>query len=291
MTVRFVPTSYIACMSGTSERNERLADAMLRAGMTSIDLATAAEVDPRTIDRLVADRARTPRAHSRHAIADAVQVPVGVLWPSVSAGPQVTNELLAVFPTRASVPVGLVMSMMDRARERIAILALAGVWLWDSVPEFGQTLLAKAHDGVDVRVCLGDPDGDSVRVRGREERIGDLVAARCRLATTYAQHALIGSPAAIRLHDTTLYASVLRFDDELLANWHLYGAPASDSPVLHLRRTGEHGMAERFNNSFERIWDGAHVPVGYTSTLAQAEQAEPSPSGPMPSFDRALIDT
>lgn len=244
-------------MAPITDRNERLADAMARAGLNSADLAMTAQVDPRTIDRLVADRSRTPRAHSRHAIAEAVQVPVGALWPGATNGAQVTNELLAVYPSRAATPSGLVMSLLGDAYEQIDILALAGIWLWDAVPGFGPALASKAESHTTIRVCLGDPDGEAARVRGAEEGIGDLLSARCRLATTYAKHALAASPGAIRLHDTTLYASILRFDDDLLVNWHLYGVPAAESPVLQLRRASSHGLAERIANSFERVWSCA----------------------------------
>jgi hypothetical protein len=249
-------------MATATERNERLADAMARAGLTSTDLALTAEVDPRTIDRLVADRLRTPRAHSRHAIAEAVRVPVGVLWPGVANGAQVTDELLAVYPSRAAMPPGLVMSLLGQASEHIDLLALAGIWLWDAVAGFGPALASKANAGLAVRVCLGDPDGDAARVRGSEEGIGDLLSARCRLAATYASHALTDSLDAIRLHDTTLYASILRFDNELLVNWHIYGLPAAESPVFHLRRASTHGLAARVTDSFERVWSDAHSLAG-----------------------------
>src|SRR3954447_7159456 len=83
-----VPATYIPVMTQTAERNERLAEAMARAGLTSVGLAEVTEVDPRTIDRLVAHRWRTPRAPTRHRIAEAVRVPVGVLWPGASNGSQ-----------------------------------------------------------------------------------------------------------------------------------------------------------------------------------------------------------
>jgi hypothetical protein len=246
-------------MAGSRERNERLAEAMTRAGLSSVDLATAVEVDPRTIDRWVADRFRTPRSHSRQAIADAVHVPVGALWPGAANGVQVTSELLALYPSRAAMPGGLVMSLLTGATQQVDVLALAGLWLWDAVAGFGPTLAAKASVGVTVRVCIGDPDGNSVRLRGSEEGIGDLLVARARLAATYARHALADGPSVIRLHDTTLYTSLLRFDDELLVNWHLYGAPASQSPVLHLRHTSPHGIAESSVSSFERVWNSAQA--------------------------------
>ncbi len=237
-------------MVAINDRNERLAEAMARAGMSSTDLAAVAEIDPRTVDRLVADRSRVPRAHSRHAIAKAVQVPVGMLWPGTSNGSHGTDELLAVYPSRASMPAGLVMSLLNGAQRQIDILALAAVWLWDAVPGFGPALASKAAT-VPLRICLGEPTGEVVRTRGAEEGIGDLLAGRCRLAVTYAQRFVADVPDAIRLHDTTLYASILRFDDDLLVNWHLYGSAAAEAPMFHLHKMSGYGLAERVASSFE----------------------------------------
>jgi lambda repressor-like predicted transcriptional regulator len=256
-----VHASYIPSMTQTRERNEQLAEAMARVGLTSADLASVVEVDPRTIDRVVADRSRIPRRHARHVIAEAVQVPVGVLWPAASNGAQ-TTELEAIYASRAAMPTGLVMSLLSAAVTHIDVLTFAGMWLWDAVPGFGASLAAKAHGGVPVRVCLGDPDGAAVGVRGAEEGIDDLLAARCRLAARYAEQSLAGSPAVVRMHDTTLYATILRFDDQLLVNWHLFGAAAADSPVFQLRRSSSHGLAQRAIVSFERVWGRAHPSVG-----------------------------
>lgn len=249
-------------MAETKQRNERLAEAMSRAGYNSTDLAVIAECDPKTIDRLIADRDRTAQPHSRHRIAEAVHLPVGMLWPDSANGLQVTDELRAVYPCRAAMPTGVVMSLLADASRQVDVLALSATWLWDAVPDFGLTLAAKARDGVAVRVCLGDPAGESARTRGAEEGVGRLLAARCELAVQYAQPVVAADPAAVRLHDTTLYASILRFDDDLLVNWHLYGAPAAASPVLYLRVANSHGLAATIAASFERIWECAQPVSG-----------------------------
>jgi hypothetical protein len=160
-------------------------------------------------------------------------------------------------------PGGHVMSLLREARRNVDVLAFAGLWLWDAVPDFGATLAAKAGDGVEVRCCLGDPDGTAARTRGQEEGLGDGLSARCQIALTYAQRWLAAYPASLRMHDTTLYASILRFDDDVLVNWHLYGAPAADSPVLHVRVSDERGTAATSIESFERVWATAYaLPVG-----------------------------
>jgi alkylation response protein AidB-like acyl-CoA dehydrogenase len=43
----------------------------------------------------------------------------------------------------------------------------------------------------------------------------------------------------LRLHDTPLYNSVYRFDDEMLVNGHAYGILAAYTPVMHLFAAAE----------------------------------------------------
>jgi hypothetical protein len=60
-----------------------------------------------------------------------------------------------------------------------------------------------------------------------------------------------------RKHDTTLYTSIFRFDEDLLANTHVYGAPANHSPILHLHRVAGGRLFPHFMNAFDRVWPGA----------------------------------
>jgi hypothetical protein len=60
-----------------------------------------------------------------------------------------------------------------------------------------------------------------------------------------------------RLHSTVLYNSIYRADDELLVNPHVYGAAASQAPVMHLRRVAGGGMVRTYLDSFERVWSRA----------------------------------
>jgi transcriptional regulator with XRE-family HTH domain len=258
-----IPVSYENIyIQSVTERNSRLADAMARRQLSSSEMAAALHVDPRTVDRWIEDRSRVPHGHSRAAVADLLDVPAGALWPGVATGPQVTDELVALYPTRTSMPLGHVMASFEQAEHNIDVLVLAGLWLWDSVPQFSATLTRKANAGVDVRYCLGDPRGLSARTRGEEEDLGDALGWRCEISVRYAQRALAGFTERVRLHDTTLYASILRFDDDVLVNWHLYGAGAPNSPVLHLRRRDDRGMAQTAMESFERVWQRSYEVTG-----------------------------
>ena len=61
----------------------------------------------------------------------------------------------------------------------------------------------------------------------------------------------------IRLHDTVLYNSIYRADDDLLVNPHAYGIAASQAPVFHVRRLENGDMASTYLESFERVWISA----------------------------------
>jgi hypothetical protein len=150
------------------------------------------------------------------------------------------------------------------ASDRIDVLVFAGLFLPDGYPEIAKLLAAKVEQGTKVRLTLGDPDSDAVRRRGEEERIGDGLAARVRLGLLYLRDA-IGAPGVeLRFHATTLYNSIYRFDDDMLVNAHVYGAPAAHSPVLHLRRLPGGQLFDHYQASFERVWEQAstdNVPV------------------------------
>lgn len=241
-------------------RNHRLAEALARRQLSVVDVAARLQVDPRTVTRWIDDASRIPRRNERLELSRMVEIPAGMLWPDASDTPQAAAEVVAIYPCRAAVSAAQIMTLLGDVTTQVDILALAALWLWDTIPGFGAALADKAAQGVTVRCCLGDPLGASARMRGAEEMIGAGLEHRCDLSLTYARKWL--APEVVRLHDTTLYASVLRFDDDVLVNWHLYGAPAADSPMLHLRAGQPGGIAQAVLSSFERVWEGAQPVTG-----------------------------
>ena len=59
---------------------------------------------------------------------------------------------------------------------------------------------------------------------------------------------------ALHLHTTTLYNSILRFDNQMFVNTHVYGAYGYIAPLLHLQRVEGAEMFDMYAESFERIW-------------------------------------
>ena len=61
----------------------------------------------------------------------------------------------------------------------------------------------------------------------------------------------------IRLHQTVLYNSIYRADDQLLVNQYAYGVPAPHTPTFNLRKLKGDNMFSGYLNSFEQIWSVA----------------------------------
>jgi hypothetical protein len=243
-------------------RNQRLFDAIRQHGQRPDDLAYEVGADPKTVERWIA-AGRLPRPATRQKIAEVLAVPESVLWPDAPGVAYGASELVAVYTTRRELSPATISSLLDAAQEHIDILAYAALWLWDSVPSFAERVAQKVAAGVTVRLCLGDPDSNAVALRGREEGLSEGMASPCRIAARYASVIQRVDEGAVRQSGATLYDSFFRFDDEVLVNSHFWGNAAADSPVFHLRRRGDHGIAATALRSFERVWEAAQpVPAG-----------------------------
>ena len=93
--------------------------------------------------------------------------------------------------------------------------------------------------------------------RGEEEGIGTALAARCRMTLARLQPLSDTPGLEIRTHTTQLYTSMFRADDTLIANPHLYGAPASDNPAIVIKRDDAPDIWADHQLAFERIWNMA----------------------------------
>ncbi len=239
--------------------NDRLRDALLAARVTNEDLAAGLGVAGKTVERWVT-QGRLPYARFRHQIAVLVQKDEAWLWPQAYTpdrrGQISESEIVRVYPYRSDIPAGMWARLFEGARERIGILVYSGFFLPEQHAPQMRLLQRKADDGVGVRILLGDPDCPQVALRGREEQIGDAVAAKIRNALAAYYRPLAGYRGiSIRLHATTLYNSIFWFDDEMLVNTHAYGVPAAFAPVLHLRRLGAGTLFQTYAGSFDRVWD------------------------------------
>jgi hypothetical protein len=240
--------------------NERLRSCITGARLTIPDVAAQVGVDPKTVERWIV-LGRIPHRSHRWATASLLGTDEAYLWPEVAddrrAQAASAAELVALYPNRGAVTGALWRSLLDNAVDHIGVLVFSGLFLPDGYPEVAKLLASKAEQGTQVRLAFGDPDSEAVRRRGEEERIGDGMAARIRLSLIYLRDA-IGAPGVeLRFHATTLYNSIYRFDEDMVINAHVYGAPAAHSPVLHLRRLPGGRLFDHYQASFERVWEQA----------------------------------
>lgn len=238
--------------------NDLLRRALADARLTEADVANRLGVDPKTVRRWVAGRLPYPR--NRRRIASLVGRDEADLWPQLAVAnvrPEAAViDVLATYPHRWAVPRHVWQQLFWGAREEIGILAYAGLFLAED-RGIMRALAERARNGVAVRILLGDPDGTCVAERGSDEGVGESMAAKIRNSLVHYRALRDVDGVDIRLHNTVLYNSIYRADDDLLINPHAYGIAASQAPVLHVRRQEDGDMASTYLESFERVWSGA----------------------------------
>jgi len=238
--------------------NERLRTTLLQRGVTPSELADAAGVDPKTVERWISGR--IPYRRHRYLVATHLQADETYLWPDALAPAQAADasesEILSVYPHRWAVPRDAWSHLFDSATQEIGVLVYSGLFLADD-PGMLQLLARKADDGVNVRILLGDPESHVVNTRGADEGIDQAMAAKIRNVIVLYESLRESDNVQLRLHSTVLYNSIYRSDDELLVNTHVFGSGASQAPVLHLRRVAGGSMVKTYVESFERVWAGA----------------------------------
>ncbi|MEV6656247.1 DUF5919 domain-containing protein [Nocardia fluminea] len=238
--------------------NVRLQTVLHQRGIAPESLAAVCQVDPKTVGRWLGGRVPHPRHRQR--VAHHLRVEEGFLWPPVvdERAVPANVELVATFHNRAEVPRETWLSLLNNATEQIDVLVFSGTFFAQSNPRVAHTLIERAREGARVRMCFGNPGSRAVIDRGSEEGLGPgTLAAKIRGSLTYYRPILSVDRCEVRLHETTLYNSLFRFDDTLLVNPHIWGQPASANPVFQLRRVNEIGWFDNYCESFDAIWADA----------------------------------
>ncbi|MFI5955538.1 helix-turn-helix domain-containing protein [Cryptosporangium sp. NPDC051539] len=239
--------------------NERLRAALLQHGLTPEDIAAKTGVDPKTVERWVT-QGRIPYRRYRYAVAAMLKLDERYLWPDGMTTEQAADasesEIVTVYPHRWAVPRDTWGVLFGAAEREISVFVYSGLFLADDTGMI-RLFAAKAEAGVRVRILLGDPDSSHVAQRGVDEGIDESMSARIRNALALYKPLRGRDNVEIGLHDTTLYNSIYRADDDLYVNTHIYGSPAANAPVLHLRKVAGGSMVTTYLESFERVWADA----------------------------------
>jgi hypothetical protein len=154
------------------------------------------------------------------------------------------------------------LSFFEAAKSEIGILAYSALFLAEDA-RIVRLLSSKSEDGVRIKIALGVPGGQNITQRGVEEEIGEAMSAKIRNSLALWRPLLQHDGVELRLHDTVLYNSMYRSDDQLLVNQHAYGLPAAQSPVCHYRQSDESEMFHSYLTSFESIWSKGSPRLGH----------------------------
>lgn len=233
-----------------------LTRALASAGLNALDIASHLQVDPKTVDRWFNGRIPYPRY--RNELSRMTGWAVADLWPdSVPREHQIaSDEVRMTYAHRSLVPLDTWRSMFLRATKTIDIVAYSALFLLED-PVVLRMLAAKAKAGISIRIALGDVSSRHVAARGNEEQIGDLMAGRVRNALVLIKPLQRFSHVTVGLHDTVLYDSIYRADDEALVNIHIHGVPAAHAPVMHLQLHRPDGLTATYMAAIERVWSVA----------------------------------
>jgi transcriptional regulator with XRE-family HTH domain len=241
--------------------NERLRAALLEHGITPATLGGELGVDHKTVERWIAGR--LPYRKYRYALAARLGMDEAYLWPDALprqvVGAASEAEVLAVYPHRSEVPRDTWVRLFAAAEREIGVLVYAGLFLAEDA-RVQKIIADRAAAGVRVRVLLGDPGSAQVADRGADEGVDEAMAAKIRNALVLFRQLRDTGGAEFRFHQTILYNSIYRADDQLLVNTHIYGVTAALAPVWHLRKVAGGEIAATYLESFERVWETA-VPV------------------------------
>ena len=241
--------------------NERLRAALLEHGITPATIGGELGVDHKTVERWIAGR--LPYRKYRYALAARLGVDEAYLWPGALprevVGAASESEVLAVYPHRSEVPRDTWERLFAAAEREIGVLVYAGLFLAEDA-RVQKIIADRAAAGVRVRVLLGDPGSAQVADRGADEGVDEAMAAKIRNALVLFRRLRDTEGAEFRFHQTILYNSIYRADDQLLVNTHIYGVTAAVAPVWHLRKVAGGEIAATYLESFERVWETA-VPV------------------------------
>lgn len=240
--------------------NERLRGAITESGLTLDQVGARLGVSAKTVERWIGDPKRKPYRRFQYAAASLLQCEMSYLWPEERTSAEATEagnaELIKLYPHRSVVPNRLWPQLYAKAKQHFDVLVYSGLWLTEDAT-FHQVVKEKSAAGVSIRFMLGEPESSAIAVRGADEGIGSAMASKVRNAlVNYGP--LFGLPGVeFRLHATTLYNSIYRADDEMLANGHLYGVGAYMAPVLHIQRVPGGELFDTYAESIERVWESA----------------------------------
>jgi hypothetical protein len=239
--------------------NQRLRDAMDAAAIGVDQLAEATGFDPKSVYRWVRHGIVPRRVGAKKRVAQILGVTEDAIWPREGRSPvapdvpPATDEIVAVWAHRADVPKHLWWTLLSGGETCIQLVGYAMQFLPEDHPRLNDLLVAKAAAGARVCVALADPDSRYVAERDAEERLGGTFRDRIRTTIDHLRPVLGADGIDLVTHDSPMYCSVFRADDELFYTPHLFGLKGYLAPLYWLRRHGDDGPFDGIVGHVERL--------------------------------------
>jgi transcriptional regulator with XRE-family HTH domain len=236
---------------------------MEAAHFTPRKLAARVGVTPKTVQRWLSDESLIPHQRNQDDVCAALGVDVQMIWPKAVRGTVKTGhdrEVFAAYPYRSACPTSVWGKLISDSKEDIFLAGYTNYFVWLEQPAFHQTLRRKAGSGCRVRFLLGDPESETTRQRERIEDVALTVSTRIRITLENIAKLsdMDGVEARFSAPDdgpNHVSLSVFRFDSNALVTPHLARVVGHDSPMLHLRKSLDGGMFDRFAEHAEELWE------------------------------------
>ena len=241
-------------------RNDRLRQAMESAGISADRLAEVVAVDPKSVWRWTNKGVVPRRIGMKARVAEVLGMEGTEIWPQpprpvgVTEDREVTEEIVTVWAHRADVPKARWWTMLSAAEHNIDLLGYAMQFLPEDHSQLDRLLIDKATAGCSVRIALANPDSPYVAERDEEEGLGGTLPDRIRTTVDHFQPLFGVEGIDLRFHQTRMYNSVFRGDDQMFVTPHLYALKGYRAPLFHIRRSTDDGVFDGFVAHFERVW-------------------------------------
>ncbi|MFI1521037.1 DUF5919 domain-containing protein [Kitasatospora cineracea] len=245
--------------------NLALRQGMADANLSPRQLATRVGVTPKTVERWLSNAALVPHQKNRNDVCAALGVDEQVIWPNAIRANIKTGhdrEMFATYPYRSTCPTSVWGQLIGDAVNDIFLAGYTNYFVWLEQPALHQTLRRKAESGCRVRFLLGDPNSETTRQREQVEGVALSVSTRIRITLENLEK--ISSVSGIEARFSApedgpnhVSLSVFRFDNDALVTPHLARVVGHDSPMMHLRRSQDGGMFDRFTEHAEELWGRA----------------------------------
>ena len=265
--------------------NDLLTAAIHAAGLTRDQVADAAQVDPKTVDRWIAGRVPHPRYRS--VLASALGVTETELWPDAARrrGRDGLEEIAGAWARRNDNDAPDWRALLRSAERQVDLVGYSLMSVIETRGALG-ALTQKASAEVPVRIAVTDPDCDHVLAVDLAGRQPGRLKSRIRSAhAELAPLALQG--VQVRQHQVATCHTILRFDDDMLLTIHLRGVPGFQAPTLHVRRQRDYGIFDQLAGHLEDVWS-----TGKPLRTTTADEIQPValPAAPQKSPADQLLD-